>query len=273
MNRSTNQPKEWPGALVVALIFITIMWWDRVSVLIQTIAAALSVIYCFFGGTGLYKAASSISDLLDISTRKFATGICLLFMFLPTVATVFLSSNDSTNPELARILSLGEAVVKVSKATMFIYGFGYVVLVILGWVVLTAMRNPETKNASWVYLLSAYILVIGIVTLFITLQVAGAFWYPSWIPSVNSISILPIVWCLVSTMGMAIQALTPDAVQKVSDTIRLMPPHSRMVIAIGFLLFVGPTYLYFWNPSFLLYIVGTVFIIYPVLHTIENSSY
>ncbi|MBS3796098.1 MAG: hypothetical protein KGY80_14425, partial [Candidatus Thorarchaeota archaeon] len=79
--------------------------------------------------------------------------------------------------------------------------------------------------------------------------------------------------CLVSTVGMIIQALTPGAVQKVSDTIRLMPSHYRMLIAVGFLLFVGPTYLYFWNPSFLLYIVGTAFIIYPVLHTIENSSY
>ncbi|MBS3796016.1 MAG: hypothetical protein KGY80_14015 [Candidatus Thorarchaeota archaeon] len=273
MSRSTKQPKEWPGVLVVSLIFITIMWWDSVSIILQTIAAALSVIYCFFGGTGMYKAASSISDLLEISTRKFAAAIWLLFMFLPTVATASFPSSNLTEPDLARILSLGEAVVKVSKATMFIYGFGYVVLVLLGWVVLTAMRDPETKNASWVYLLCAYVLVIGIVTLFITLQVAGAFWFPSWIPSVNSMSILPIVWCLVSTVGMIIQALTPGGVQKVSDTIRLMPSHYRMLIAVGFLLFVGPTYLYFWNPSFLLYIIGTAFIIYPVLHTIENSSY
>ncbi|MGM0686115.1 MAG: hypothetical protein ACQET3_04030, partial [Promethearchaeati archaeon] len=272
-NSTTNQSREWPGIVVVALIFLTVMWWDQVSLLLQSTAAALSVVYCFFGGTGIYKAASRIADPLDISTRKFAAFIWLVFLFVPTVSVAFLPTPTSTTPDLARILSLGKTVVKVSKATMFIYGFGYILLVLLGWVVLVGTKNPKTKNSSWVYLLLAYVLVIGITTLFITLQVAGAFWFPEWIPSVNSVSILRIVWCFVSTIGMAVQALVPDSAQRVAGTIRLMPSHYRLIMAIGFLMFVGPTYLYFWNPSFLLYIIGTAFIIYPVLQTVENTGY
>jgi len=266
-------------ALAILLFMFTIANWERVALVLQILAIGLSSLYCFFGGMGIFKFSRWLGERYDKSPTKVAASLWSVFFIVPMITQVALPSDIIDSNSLGLIAVVADRVVTAARTAVFVYGFGHVILLFLGWFIIGMARDPSSKESVYSWSMVMYVLILGMLTFFLTLQMAATEWFPQWIPSVNGTSILQVVWLPISITGVVAEGLVPKRLETISSAVGLMSSTQRILMVIGFFLAIQPGYLLFpfptppllflFNPSVeilgIMFFVGLALMAYPIL--------
>lgn len=273
-------------AATILLFVFTAAFWDRAILVLQSLAVGLSTVYCFFCGIGIFKLAKWLGEISDTSPPKVAASLWLVFFFAPTITQIVLPSDIIARYSLGFFASIADRAVMLAKVAVFVYGFGHVILLFLGWFIIDMAKDPRSKDSPYSWFMVMYILTLGMLTFFVTLQMAAATWYPEWIPSVNDVSILRVVWLSVFVTGLVVEGLLPEKVKAILSITGQMPSNQRILMVAGFFLALQPGYLLFLDPTLpflfffypsseilgIMFFVGLAFMAYSILGFMSEET-
>jgi len=262
-NGSTSHPHQDTDSLkesrfqYVAILFvfmITLAWWDDVMIILQSMGVLLSSAYSFFGGMGIHKFAEKVGRRTSIRPLGLSLFLWLIIVFSPTVTFLVYPSMPITLSSFDSTMMIVDYVINLAKILMFVYGFGYALFTYFGWGLIKIVYNSREREFSAGYVFTIYILLLGLVTLNTTIQMAIGTWYPTWIPIVRGMSIMRFLWLPLSALGLIVQWVSVRSVKKLPSISPNVSLTHKIMMTIGTPLLIPPAYLLFLGPLPILFI-------------------
>ncbi len=286
-NRSRRKDLRSQNVAILFVFMITLAWWNDVVVILQSLGVLLSSAYSFFGGMGIHKFAEKVGRRIDVRPLGIALFLWLIIVFSPTVTyLIFPSLPIPTMTILDYPMAIADLLINLAKILMFVYGFGYALFTYFGYGLMKMISNSRERGFSAGYLFTIYILVLGLVTLNTTIQMAINTWYPTWIPAVSGISLMRFIWLPLSALGLIAQWFSFRSVKNLPSISPDIPLSHKMMMSIGTPLLIPPGYLLFLGPIPILFIifaypdwvfgmmllVGLSLITYPILRYMKRKE-
>ena len=284
--REDNKEPHSQNAAILLIIIITVAWWNEVLVILQGLGVLLSSAYAFFGGLGIQKFAERVGRTTNIRPLGLGLLIWLFIVLGPTTMPLLFPTLPSTMSIFSTPLILLTYAVNIGKILMFVYGFGYALFTYFGWALAKIAYRSRKKGITSGYVFAVYFLLLGLVTLNTTIQIAIGTWYPSWIPNINDISLMRFFWLPLSALGLIVQWISYRSVKQLPS---ISPDISRfhkimisigtpLLIPSGYLLFIGPLPVFLLalaNPHLIygfMLLLGLTLITIPILSYIRQKE-
>ena len=271
---------------ILLVVIITLAWWDDVIMILQGLGVLLSSAYSFFGGMGIQKFAERVGKRSNIKPLGLGLLLWLIIIFGPTAFPLILHPLSNTFSSLESTLTILTYVINLGKILMFVFGFGYALFTYFGWGLVKIAYRSHERGVSSGYIFAVYFLLLGLVTLNTTIQMAIGTWYPTWIPIFNGISIMRFLWLPLSALGLVVQWISFRSVKafpSISPNISIshkimMAIGTPLLIPSGFLFFIGPLPAFIialvspqWIFGFML-LLGLSLIMLPILSYIRQKE-